>query len=282
SANALSAGDPIVYQGQTVGQGETVTFAADERRMVYQIFINAPYDQLITATTQFWQRSGVDVHIGADGLDVRVGSMQTIFSGGITFGQPDGVKPGKAIDDGATFKLYPTHAAAKQDRFDWQIPYIVLLPDSVRGLTAGAPVLYRGIRIGTVKQVPVFTADLDYGKLDGFRVPALIAIEPQRISDWLDCNEQEWRSKMHKLFQHGLRATIESANLFTGAMLISLHFTDVDDYQARTLSGYPVFPSAPGTISNIRQQITALLQKFNDLQLDAIVGDVQKTLAGVA
>src|SRR5699024_2293758 len=186
----------------------------------------------------------------------------TIFAGGITFGQPDGVESGQPVENGAKFKLYPTHTAAKQDRFDWQIRYVLLLPDSVRGLTAGAPVLYRGIRIGTVKKVPFFTSDLDYSELDGFRVPVLIAIEPQRIADWIDWSEEEWQTNLHNLFGHGLRATIESANLFTGAMLISLHFKDgKSNYTPRHLGGYPVFPSAPGTISNIQQQITALLKK---------------------
>lgn len=282
SANTLNAGDPVVYQGQTVGQVETATFSAAHRRMLYHVFVKAPYSQVITATTQFWLRSGIDVHIGADGLSVRAGSLQTILAGGLTFGQPEGVEPGQPVDNNTEFKLYPTQTAAQQDRFDWQIRYVLLLPDSVRGLTAGAPVLYRGIRLGTVKQVPYFTGDLDYSKLDGFRVPVLIAIEPQRISDWLGWSEDQWRGNMDRLFQHGLRATIESANLLTGAMLISLHFMpDQTDYTARSVGGYPVFPSAPGTISNIQQQITALLQKFNDLQLDDIVATMQQTLTAI-
>jgi len=283
SASSLNAGDPVVYQGQTVGKVETVEFSAEHRRMRYRVFIKAPYSQIITATTQFWMRSGIDLHIGADGVNVRTGSLQTIVAGGITFSQPEGVAPGEPIDDGSHFTLYPTRAAARQDRFDWQIRYGLLLPDSVRGLTDGAPVLYRGIRIGTVKQVPYFTPDLDYSKLDGFRVPVLIAIEPQRISNWLDWSEEEWRTNMQKLFGHGLRATIESANFLTGAMLISLHFKDgKSDYTPRSVGGFPVFPTAPGTISNIQQQITALLKKFNDLQLSGIVSSMQKTLATIS
>lgn len=283
SASSLNAGDPVVYQGQTVGKVETVKFSVEQRRMRYRIFIRAPYSQIISATTQFWMRSGFDLHIGADGVNLRTGSLQTIVAGGITFGQPEGVAQGAPIDDDARFKLYATRAAARQDRFDWQIQYVLLLPDSVRGLTDGAPVLYRGIRIGTVKQVPYFTSDLDYSSLDGFRVPVLIAIEPQRIANWLDWSEDEWRTNMQKLFEHGLRASIESANFLTGAMLISLHFKEgKDDYTARSIGGYPVFPAAAGTISNIQQQITALLKKFNDLQLGGIVSSMQGTLATIS
>lgn len=283
AATALTPGDPIVYQGQTVGQVETVEFSVPQQHMQYRVFIKAPYSKVITSTTQFWLRSGIDFHIGADGVEVRTGSLQTIIAGGVTFGHPEGVEPGQPIDDGAHFKLYATRAAALQDRFDRRIPYIVLLSDSVRGLSAGAPVLYRGIRIGTVQQVPYFTATYDYSDLDGFRVPVLIAIEPQRISNWFEWTDDEWRANMQKLFEQGLRATIESANLLTGAMLVSLHFLDEPtDYTPRTVGDYRVFPSAPGTFSNIQQQITALLHKFNDLQLDGIISSMQQTLQAIS
>lgn len=283
NASGLNAGDPVVYQGQTVGLVETAKFSVEHRRMKYRVFIQAPYSEIITNTTQFWLRAGIDLHIGADGVDVRTGSLQTVITGGLTFGQSQGVKPGAAIDDGAQFKLYATRAAARQERFDRQLKYIALFADSVRGLSSGAPVLYRGIRIGTVKQVPFFTSDYDMSQLGGFRIPVLIAIEPQRISNWIEWDDQQWRQNMHKLFRHGLRATIESANLLTGAMLISLHFVDdKNGYDVRQLGNYPVFPSAPGTISNIQQQIAALLNKFNHLELNGIIKGLQKTLAALS
>lgn len=282
SANALNVGDPIVYQGQTVGLVETATFSVEHRHMQYRVFIKTPFSHIIASTTQFWLRSGVNLHIGADGVNLRAGSLQTIITGGLTFGQPKGVKPGVPIENGAQFKLYPTRAAARQDRFDWQIPYIVLFADSVRGLSTGAPVLYRGIRLGTVKQIPYFTSDYDTSQLNGFRIPVLITIEPQRISNWVDWTDKQWRANMQKLFDNGLRATIESANLLTGAMLISLHFMDDQPSpNVQEIGDYPVFPSAPGAISNIQQQISALLGKFNDLEMQGIVDGLKETLEAI-
>lgn len=277
--NALNVGDPIIFQGQTVGLVETAKFSVANERMRYRVFIKAPYSQIITQATQFWLRSGIDVHIGADGLDIRTGSLQTIFTGGVTFGLPDGVAPGDTVTDGAHFKLYPTRSAAREDRFDDEIPYVILLDDSVRGLSAGAPVLYRGIRIGTVKRVPFFTPDYDYSKLNEFRIPILIAIEPQRISAWLDWTPQEWKQNMLTLFEHGLRATITSANLLTGAMMITLNFDhDAPAYEPRKLGQYRVFPSTPGAITSIQQQISDLLKKFNEVEVGGLMQDLQATL----
>lgn len=282
SATALNVGDPIMFQGQAVGLVETVEFSVEHKRMRYRVFIKAPYDKIITQATQFWLRSGIDVHIGADGLDIRTGSLQTIFTGGVTFGLPEGVPPGGAVTDGAHFELYPTRSAARQDRFDKEIPFIVLLNDSVRGLSDGAPVLYRGIRLGTVKHVPHFTPDYDYSQLNEFRIPILIVIEPQRITDWVDWTLAEWHKNMRILFQNGLRATITSANLLTGAMLISLEFVDgAPDYKLHKMGGYTVFPSTPGAITSIQQQMSDLLKKFNNLDIGGVITNLQATLEAI-
>lgn len=282
TAGALNVGDPVIYQGRTVGMVETAEFSVEHKRMRYRVFIQAPYDRIITEATQFWLRSGIDIHIGAEGVDIRTTSLQAIFTGGVTFGLPQGVPPGDPVTDGARFKLYSTRSAARQDRFDQEIRYLILLDDSVRGLSAGAPVLYRGIRIGTVKQVPYFTADYDYSQLNEFRIPILIAIEPQRISDWVDWTREQWRRNMRQLFENGLRATIKSANLLTGAMLISLQFSDDESgYTLRKVGGYPVFPSTPGAINSIQQQISDLLEKFNKLQINDLIKDLQETLKAI-
>src|SRR5699024_9412735 len=264
----------------TVGLVENVEFSAEDNHMRYRVFIEAPYSRVITDATQFWMRSGIDVHIGADGVEVRSGSLQTIFMGGATFGLPEGLEAGEAVSDGANFKLYPSHHAAREDRFTNQIPYLVLLNDSVRGLSSGAPVLYRGIRIGTVTQVPHYIPTYD-ASLNDYRIPILLAIEPQRIHNWLDWTNKEWRENLRDLFGRGLRATIKPANLLTGAMFISLQFTDETDYEARKVGDYEIIPSTPGAINSIQQQISDLLAKFNNLEIDAMTRDLQKTLQAI-
>lgn len=282
SGASLNPGDPVVYQGQTVGLVEAVTFSTEQKRMQYQVFVRAPYSEIITRTTQFWVRSGINVSIGADGLEVQTGSLKSIIIGGVTFGQPPDVNPGKPVAAGAAFKLYPTISAARQDRYDWQIGYVVLFDDSVVGLSTGAPVLFQGIRVGTVKQVPYFTDDFDVRKFSEVRIPALIVIEPQRIEDWIDWNTVQWRFNLQLLFHAGLRASVETANLLTGAMRVRLRMTDDEsDYTAQKIGGYPVFPSVPGTVSGIRQQLAASLTKINELELNSLVSQMHATLASI-
>ena len=53
------------------------------------MFIDAPYDKYVTAETRFWNASGIDVSVGADGVDVRTESLASLLAGGVAFDSPD-------------------------------------------------------------------------------------------------------------------------------------------------------------------------------------------------
>ncbi|HET7312921.1 intermembrane transport protein PqiB [Salinisphaera sp.] len=281
--NGLSMDDPIIYQGQNVGRIEDRRFSVGKRQTVYTVFIGRPYSRLITHATQFWLRSGVDLHLDSGGVDVQLGSLQSLLAGGITFGQPADVESGKPAQNGERFKLYETHNAAIQDRYKRKVKYVVLLDDSVRGLHAGAAVEYRGLRVGTVEKVPFYPPDFKLSSFSGFKIPVLIAIEPQRPSlGWADWSNKKWRRRNRQFFQHGLRATIKSANLLTGSMFIDLTFdAHAKDYTAQAVGHYPVFPSEPSRITSIQQQLSNLMNTLNNLDIGAIAKQLEHA-AGTA
>lgn len=279
--NTLSVGDPIVYLGQNVGTIDSANFAPQKREMVYRVFIKAPYAKLITRSTQFWLRSGVDFHLGSDGVDVQLGSIQSVLAGGVTFGLPDGVEAGNKVKDGDSFKLYETQNAAVQDRYDEKLQYVVLLNDSVRGLSAGAPVEYRGLRVGTVEQVPFYSPDFHLKSFSNFKIPVLISIEPQRPSlAWANWSRAEWRKHNQKFFDHGMRATVKSSNLLTGSMFVDVNFDkNAPKFVTRQIGQYQVFPSEPSQITNIQQSVSNLVDKLNKLNLEPIADQLKHTVA---
>lgn len=278
--NSLAVGDPIIYQGQTVGQIESANFNVEQKRMDYQVFIREPFSTLVSDTTQFWLRSGIDFHLGSEGVDVQLGSIQSVLAGGVTFGRPNGVEAGTPASSGAHYELYATRNAAVQDRFDDKIEYVILLDDSVRGLSPGAPVEYRGLRVGTVEEVPFFRDNFNFERYSNFKIPVLIAIEPQRpANSWADWSDQVWHENLQRFFEHGLRATIKSGNLLTGAMFIDMQFGSPNpDYQAGVLGDYPVFPSEPSSITSIQQQLSSLMDRLNAIDVRPIVDELKHTL----
>lgn len=276
--SSLSVGDPIIYQGQSVGRIENSRFSTANRQTVYTVFIKQPYSKLITTATQFWMRSGLDVHLGSDGIDLQVGSLQSILVGGVTFGQPRDIESGKPVKKGDKFKLYTSRKAAVQDRYKRKLKYVILLDDSVRGLYPGAPVEYRGLRLGTVEKVPFYPEHFSLSGLSGFKIPILIAIQPQRPSlAWIDWSGDKWREMIQKFFAHGMRATIKSSNLLTGTMFINVDFdSKAPAYKPRKIGGYQIFPSEPSQFANIQQQLTELVDKVNDMDFGPFLAQVKQ------
>ncbi len=278
---ALSVGDPVLYQGREAGRVETAEFDAETQQMRYQIFVDQPYDSLIRRNTQFWNRSGVDVQLSSEGVQVNLGSLEAMLAGGVTFGLPEDVPPGGSVSNGDHFDLFPSRDAAQQDRFDQQIEYIVLVRDSVRGLNPGAQLAFRGIRVGTVTDVPFFTEAVRAQDFEDFRIPVRILFEPQRLGPaWGDRSLEEWRKRLDGLFERGLRASVRPGNLLTGAMYMDMQIVEEPEPRGMEMVGdYPVFPSTVGGFTGIEQKISTLLDKLNNLDIEPTLNRLGDTLA---
>ena len=105
-AGSVSTGDSILYNGYKVGRVEGMVFDSEKVQIRYDVFIDAPYDKLVTSTVRFWNTSGINFKASAEGLDVRTGSLKTILLGGVAFGVPDGLTAGEPVENGAEYKLY--------------------------------------------------------------------------------------------------------------------------------------------------------------------------------
>ncbi|WP_406703019.1 hypothetical protein [Sodalis sp.] len=49
--------------------------------MNYQLFIDAPYDNLIITNVRFWRDSVVALNLSASGIRVEMGSLITLLAG---------------------------------------------------------------------------------------------------------------------------------------------------------------------------------------------------------
>ena len=280
--NSLRPGDPVTYQGYTVGRVEEVDFDADSRRMNQRIFIESPYDRLVTDSARFWSASGIDLRLDADGIRVNVESVEALLGGGVTFGVPEDLPHGRPVENDTTFNLYPDEESARQGTFDRYLEYVLLVEDSVRGLSRGAPVEFRGVRIGTVAAVPwQFTAAQPESR-NGFAIPVLIRIEPQRLGiENRQLDLEEWDQRFQRLFGLGLRASLKSGNLLTGAMFVDINFhrDEAEHYLAETFSERTVFPITSAGFAQIEAQLTSLLEKLNALEIEPLLAGLDRNLS---
>ena len=157
---------------------------------------------------------------------------------------------------------------------------MLLVEDTVRGLRRGAPVEYRGVRVGTVEQVPWrFTAEQP-DSLNRFSIPVLIRIEPQRIAGDGDVLLDDWRRRMERMFQRGMRASLKSGNLLTGALFVDVQVhQDAPEYRDERFENVPVFPTVSGGLAQIEGQIAQLLETLNGLPLQDIAEGLDRNLA---
>jgi Paraquat-inducible protein B len=279
--SALSVGDPVLYRGFTVGRVEQAEFKSDTRQMNYQLFIQAPYDALVTTNTRFWLNRGIQVQAATDGIKVKTGTLETILSGGVSFSVPSGWELGQPVKTNKTFNLYADEDSSAIRRYQDRIDYILLFDDSVRGLNPGAPVEYRGIQIGSVLSVPFFVPGNDLLTTHSRKIPVLIRIEPGRIREDMDKDQlPNWENEFTAAVKQGLRASLRSGNLLTGALYVDLNFyPDLPKSDGLgELANYHTLPTVPGGLARIEQQVVQLLNKLNQLDINGTLTKAQTML----
>ncbi len=284
---SLDIGSSIYYRRIPVGRLASYQLDEDGNSVNLQVFIDAPYDRFVTTDTRFWNASGVDVSLGADGLKLKTQSMATIVAGGIAFAAPD-----RSLASTA-----PAHAeftlAKDQDTAlappDGPGQYMQLrFAQSLRGLTVGAPVLFAGVTLGSVVSM-----NLDYDQAKR-RFPTVVGIVvyPQRLGPVLDTikqerdrggdNEQHVAQFLQKMVEHGLRAQARSGNLLTGQLYISLDVVPNAPKVPFNVNARPLtVPTINGTFDRVQEQVASIVGKIDKLPLASIGNNLDATLAGL-
>ncbi|WMC12115.1 intermembrane transport protein PqiB [Oceanimonas pelagia] len=277
---AVSTGDPVSYQGYTVGRVEHSEFDPEKREMQLRLYIQSPYDVLVTTTTRFWASSGIDMRLDSQGFRVNVGSLESLVGGGVTFGVPENTAMGHKAKPNATYVLFADEESANEGSYEQYLEYVLLVDDTVRGLEPGAPVEYRGVRIGSVVSVPWHFTAPQPDSLSRFAIPVLIRIEPQRFDNTTEIiDTKAWYARLNRMFGHGLRASLKAGNLLTGALFVDLNFQkDAEPFKAMTFVERRVFPTTTGGFAQIEQKVSNLLDKFNNLDIEPVVNNLNSTL----
>jgi paraquat-inducible protein B len=96
----------VYYRSIPVGQVLGYELAEDKKGLSIKVFVDAPNDQMVRPTSRFWNASGVDVSVGADGVDVAMESLEALLAGGIAFDTPDVDQPGEQAAAGTAFPLF--------------------------------------------------------------------------------------------------------------------------------------------------------------------------------
>ncbi|MGO9691255.1 MAG: MlaD family protein [Syntrophobacteraceae bacterium] len=158
--------------------------------------------------------------------------------------------------------------------FSHQKEFVLFFEDSVKGLNIGAAVDFRGVNIGTVKDIKVVVAKDDFSLL----IPVFIEIDLDRITF-------ESTSKLRQLvaagtylqllIDNGLKAQLSMQSLITGQLGIHLDF--YPDRRLRLVGAEPSYKEIPTTEFGL----AALSKTLENLPLAEIANKVEKTLDAI-
>ncbi|GAB5451536.1 MAG: intermembrane transport protein PqiB [Halioglobus sp.] len=286
-ATSITTGDAVLYHGFKVGRVEGVEFDATARMVDYVIFIDSPYHKLVNTSVRFWDASGISISAGADGFQVEIGSLDTVFLGGMAFGTPPGMAPGDPVDHNAEFRLYASFEEIQKNPYKFGTYYVVSFSQSVKGLQPGAPVEYRGIPIGRVERLMLRDTlrrqQEDNTEGTGAAIPVLIYLEPARLEmPDRQTSIDAFARNIATGVSNGMRASLESGSIITGAKFVNIdYYADAEPAQIGTFLDYPTIPTIETGLGQIQYKVESILDKVNNLPLEDTVAAANNALASL-
>ncbi|SDZ91827.1 intermembrane transport protein PqiB [Rubrimonas cliftonensis] len=278
---SVAVGAPVFFKGIDVGRIESRQLTPAGDAVEFEAFVRAPYDAHLTRATRFWNASGFDVELGAEGARLRVASLLSLLQGGVGFDTLEGARAqgAAAAASGAVFRLHPSERDARDSLLDGDVEQAALITvrfeGSVRGLSAGAPVEFRGIRIGSVRDIALSVEEGAEATL-----AATLQIQPRRLGvpdrraalDFIADNARR-----------GMRAKLQSGSLITGALYVGL----VQDVQGpakfdATAEPHPVLETAPSDLETVTATAQGMIARINALPIEALLTEATGLMSSLA
>jgi paraquat-inducible protein B len=278
---SLAIGSGVYYRHIPAGQVVAYSLDRGGDSVTIKVFINSPYDSFVTPQTRFWQASGIDMSIDAEGIKLHTESLATILDGGVAF-QPvaaSATAAAQAPEDTA-YPLYTDQERAMREPDTVAQTFVLYFSGSLRGLSVGAPVDLRGIDIGEVKRLSV-----EYDPVAGMlRFPVEVDIFPQRIRSRgrteVDQSDIGGRKMIDSMVAHGMRAELKSGSLLTGQQYVSVDVVKgVPVERVNWDENPPIFPTASSGLDEIQDSIGSVAKKLDQVPFDKLAERVMTTMA---
>lgn len=306
---SLDVGSPIYYRKVRVGEVTSYLLAEEATHVDINFFIRAPFDALVEEDSRFWNVSGVDVSVGSDGVKAKMASLASLMGGGVAFENIHGFNRSREANPGHRFFLYPDKDSVIQGQFDQRYFYRTQFSRTVKGLSIGAPVEFRGIKVGEVVNIELTSSDNVEDALHVY-----LAIEPERMIKGFKPTRAEADSHIEGMIRQGLRAQLKSGSLITGSKLIDLAYVSKssvsknhsgknnvskssvskssvsknnvgenagDDFAMVRKEKFSVIPSAPDALDDITDQVAEIVTKVNAIPVDEIGRDLAQSMASL-
>ncbi len=280
NVGSIGEGSPMFFRNVVVGEVLGYNLPKNGIGPIpINVFVRDPYDHFIRDDTRFWDVSGVQVQVGAGGVNLQLQSLQALLSGGIAFGLPSQRRdmPVSEAADNATFKLFANRNEADIAGYRQQTRFVTYLEGSVQGLAVGSPVDMYGFQIGNVTGVQL-KVDPVAGRA---HVRVSMEVQPERFLSDAEAAQTTPLVSIQAMVNNGMRAEVSSSSLLTGSSDISLTFVpDLPPAKITQEGEEIVLPSQAGTgLAGIESALSMLSNKLSSIPLDQIGQNLNSLLS---
>ncbi len=145
--------------------------------------------------------------------------------------------------------------------------YILYFDGSIKGLSEGAPVVFRGVKIGNVSKIGLVYNNDENSIL----IPVVIDVELARVKGVPD---KFGYPDYQEIIKEGLRAKLEIQNFITGQLMIGFDFyPDKPAKIYNIIRNYPELPALPISPD--------IFDAVNDIPIKKIADDLGETVKGI-
>lgn len=275
--NSIVAGAPILYKGIKVGAVEAPELTRNGDGVVIRGFVEAPYNQILTRNSRFWDISGISVSVGPGGVSLDFTSVASLLQGGIAFDTL--VAGGETVRSGQSYTLYTDPEEARvsllEDPGSARLRVLATFDGSVAGLSEGAQVRFRGAPVGEVTSVGM-VAETD-GNRRVVYMQATLSLRPGRLGLDNDSDSAESMDFLSDLVDQGLRAQLSTASILSSDLVVNL--AEVPDAAPASLASdgdsLPRLPTIPAEMADLNATAEGVFERINNLPVEELMASLQ-------
>lgn len=150
--------------------------------------------------------------------------------------------------------------------------FIAFFQGTVQGLKVGAPVVFRGVRVGQVTKIGIF----EDAQAEIFEISVIMEIERENFKQ-LAGGAKDMRKHLQDLIKRGLRAQLGLQSIVTGQMMVNIDMHPdtparfVGEIKERIARDLVEIPTMLSTIQKIEQtgvEVTKSLHYFKQVMRD--------------
>jgi paraquat-inducible protein B len=163
--------------------------------------------------------------------------------------------------------------------FEHKYEYVCYFPGSVNGLSKGAPVKFRGVELGVVREIRIRYHQAP----DDTRVPVLIEAWGKRLRE-LGGEREPTPAVVQELIARGLRARLETQSIVTGVLYVSLDLVPGSPATLAELPGgaFPEIPTLPTKLEEATKSLSDVVANLKAADFKGMSESISKAALGVS